>query len=206
MCLGSEKKKCRFVWVQKRYLSSCWPLQHISPILGRTWGVAKRYKQTGGLAQQIKKRSRGIRTQMHPHPDYKQALAYIFCLLIFGTPPAFTAEKRLSLTPISFIMTLQQPKRRMKGLFKIFMRLQQMLRTHAYGRQHLQQQGEGLPYHTPPNNNRSNTKHDANTTATLIPATAEHPHPHSNNKQQQRAAEDSPGQPGEDAQGTAGPR
>ena len=61
-------------------------------------------------------------------------LAYDCRLLIFGTPHVFTAEKWLSLipmTPISFEMTSRQPERRMKWLVRTFMGLQQMLRTQA---------------------------------------------------------------------------
>ena len=36
------------------------------------------------------------------------------------------------MTPISFMMTSQQPERRMKPLLRIFMRLQQTLRTQLY--------------------------------------------------------------------------
>ena len=46
-----------------------------------------------------------------------------FCLLFFGTPPVFTAEKWVPLTPmtpISFMMTSQQPMRGMNQVFRIF--------------------------------------------------------------------------------------
>ena len=64
-------------------------------------------------------------------PIIGKRLHIFFCLLIFRKPPVFTAERWLSLPPMTataFMMQSQQPERRLQWLFRIFLRLRQMLR------------------------------------------------------------------------------
>ena len=69
-----------------------------------------------------------------PPPIMSNRLLIFFDFLIFRTPPVFTTERWLSLTPMTpivFMMASQQPEKRMKWLVRVFRRLQQMLRTRA---------------------------------------------------------------------------